>query len=150
MDLCILRRGFGLLVLVLLAFGCGGDGDRDSPTEPAPSADSLALVSIEPREGTVLRVNQRVEVRTRLRYGLASQPRGEVNALAFSPDALVPIFTSPLLPTANVSRGSGEVGLSFSFTVPPGAKTVLVTYGLFPDGTTSSDKGVDILYPVDG
>ena len=144
----ILRYGFGLLTLLLLAFGCGGDGDRDSPTEPAPRTDSLALVSIEPREGALVRVNQRVEVRTRLRYGLASQPRGEVNALVFSPDAPAPIFTAPLLPTANVSRGSGEVGLSFSFIVPPDAKTVLVTYGLFPEGTTSSDKGVDILYPV--
>jgi hypothetical protein len=143
----ILRRGLGLLALLLIA-GCGGDGDRDSPTEPAPTADSLTLASIEPRAGTLLQVNQRVEVQARLRYALASKPRGDLSALVFSPDTLTPIFTSPLLPNTALSRGTGEVSLGFSFTVPPGARTVLVTYGLFPEGTSSSDRGVDILYPV--
>lgn len=148
MSLRILRRGFGLLTLLLLVLGCGEDSDRKSPTEPAPTTDSLTLASIEPRAGTILRINQRVEVRARLRYSLASQPRGDLSALVFSPDMLAPIFTAPLLPNTTLSRGTGEVDLNFSFTVPPGARTVLVTYGLFPEGTSSSDKGVDILYPV--
>ena len=148
MNLRILRRGLGLLAVLLLAHGCGEDSDRKSPTEPAPTTDSLTLASIEPRPGTILRINQRVEIRARLRYSLASKPRGDLSALVFSPDTLAPIFTAPLLPNTALSGGTGEVSLDFSFTVPPGARTVLVTYGLFPEGTSSSDKGVDILYPV--
>jgi hypothetical protein len=145
-NTAITRLPAALMALAMaLALGCGDGGD--SPTEPPPTVNDLDLVRVEPTANSAI-PRTRVEVRARLRYSLASAQRGEINALVLGTNTPAPIFPSPLLPTAAVSRGSGEVDLNFSVTVPAGVNGIVVNYGLFPEGTNTAVTDVSVFYAV--
>ena len=130
------------LILSLAAAGCGS-----SPVAPAPVPDSLSsLVDVSPTLGTKLLHGQTLTFTATAGYSLNSANSGAV-VLAIEDQTSKPLTTTQ--PMARVTKGSEQVTLSQSVTLPDtGVSSVRVYFLLVPDGATSTKAVAPLTYQV--
>ena len=139
-----------LLVMTALAFGCGGGSS--SPTEPA-RRDTLVLLSVDPPEGTRVRLGGEVQVLARFRYTFQQPAGGRINVIVHPLDFGLPLLTDPLLARADVEGQEGEATLRFNILLNdpdqqlrPGI--IVANFILFPQGQRESTTSVRVRYEV--
>lgn len=135
-----------LIVMAVMVLGCGGGSS--SPTEPA-RRDSLTLVSVQPAQGSQLRIGDIVEVQARLRYAFANPGGGKIGAITHPVPFGVPIFTDPF--QFNLEGQQGETTLVFDIYLnelfePLRPGPIEVSLALFPQGQRESTASVEIRY----
>ena len=156
------------LGVVLVSIACsGGEPAPTTPTpNPAPTANTVRLVSIEPAEGTPLQRGQPVTFTGTVAYTVAIDPdpaRPANVILTIQEDTpegqICPPTCGRLLqqlpqPSVLVGRGNGQVTLSGSiqWTGPdvrgPVSTTVRVRLGFVLGGTGMPLPNVILSYPV--
>jgi hypothetical protein len=150
-----LATGIIFAVITTLALGCGGGGGggSSSPTEPA-RRDTIVLLSVDPPEGTRVRLGGKVQVLARFRYAFA-QPTGggQIGVLVYPLPFGLPLLTNPLVAQANVEGQQGEATLRFSILLNdpdqqlrPGPITA--DFALFAQGQRESTTQVQVRYEV--
>ena len=140
-------------VITTLALGCGGGGGgSSSPTEPA-RRDTIVLLSVDPPEGTRVRLGSKVQVVARFRYTFAQAAGGKIAVLVYPLPFGLPLFTDPLLAQTDVEGQQGEATLRFSILLNdpdqqlrPGPITA--DFSLFPQGQRVSTTHVQVRYEV--
>jgi hypothetical protein len=145
-----LATGIIFAVITTLALGCGGGSS--SPTEPA-RRDTIVLLSVDPPEGTRVRLGGEVQVLARFRYAFAQPAGGQIVVLVYPLPFGLPLLTNPLLAQANVEGQQGEATLRFSILLNdpdqqlrPGPITA--DFALFPQGQRESTTHVQVRYEV--
>ena len=132
--------------LWLAVAGCGG-----SPAAPTPSAtatDGITnLTGMVPVSGTTLQLGQTVTFSGKPSYFLASADSGAVVMVIQDQDNRT--LQAGVQPTAVVAKGSGDVTLTQTITLPADGITVVnVFFLLAPTGSTSIRSSVRLSYPV--
>jgi uncharacterized lipoprotein YbaY len=114
---------------------------------PAPTPDSVSsLVDVSPVLGTKLVHGQTVTFTATAGYSLNSADSGKV-VLAIQDQANT--LLNATQPTAAVTKGSGQVTLSQSITLPDtGVTSVRLFFFLAPAGSTSTRAVAPITYQV--
>lgn len=140
-----------LVVIAALAFGCGGGSS--SPTEPAVRRDTLVLLSVDPPEGTRVRLGEEVQVLARFRYTFEQPVGGTISVLVHPLPFGLPLFTDPLLAQADIEGQEGEATLRFAILLDdpdqqllPGS--IAADFALFPRGQRVSTTRVQVRYEV--
>ena len=131
----------------VMAAGCGG-----SPTVPLSltvATDSVSSgVNMHPAPGTVLELGQTVTFSGTPGYTLASADLGTV-IMVVQDQANQPLPVSGPQPIIVVRRGTGDVTLTETVTLPAAAvTTVRVFFVLAPAGAASTSATVAVSYPV--
>lgn len=139
------------VVLAVLSFACGGGSDSSSPTEPA-RRDSLTLVSVEPAQGSSVRLDGSFQVRARFRYTFENAAGGKIVAFLIPLPPQVPLLTDPFPAEVAVQGPAGEAALSFGvLQLDPGLRpsSMLVSFTLFREGQSTSNTNVEVRYEVE-
>lgn len=139
--------GIAAVAACVAAAGCGS-----SPSAPLPvtrATDSIgSVISMNPPPGTVLQLGQTVTFSGTPGYTLASADVGTVIMVVQDQDNR-PLPVSGPQPTVVVRRGSGDVTLTETVTVPADAVTIVrVFFVLTPAGAASTSATVAVTYPV--
>jgi hypothetical protein len=126
----------------LLSAGC-----TSAPVTPAPIPDSVSsLTDVAPPLGTKLLHGQTVTFTGTAGYSLVSADSGQV-VLAVQDQANKPLTTAQ--PSATVAKGSGQVTLSQSITLPDAGVTVVrVFFLLAPSGSSVTHAAEALTYQV--
>jgi hypothetical protein len=129
-------------ILSLTAVGCAS-----SPTTPAPVPDSVnGIIDLVPPLGTKLLHGQTVTFTGTAGYSLNSADSGQV-LLAIEDQTNKRLSTTE--PSATVAKGSGQVTLSQSITLPDtGVTAVQLYFLLVATGATSTHAAVPVTYQV--
>jgi hypothetical protein len=137
-------------VLSLAALGCH---HGSSPSEPARQ-DALAMVSLNPAEGTVLPYGSPVDVTARVHYSFATAARGKIALIVYPGSGAIPtglpIFTDPF--SFPVEGREGEATLRFtvypnlSDPALPKNSPITLDFSLFPEGITQTSIGFHAQY----
>lgn len=132
------------LVLSLAVAACGS-----APAAPTPVADSVSSITdMTPAPGTTLRRGQTVTFTGTAGYSLATANAGAVILVIQDQSNQVLQPPGPQ-PSATVVKGSGQVTLSQSITLPDtGITGVRLFFMLAPAGATSTRATVSVTYPV--
>lgn len=140
-----------LVVMTTLAFGCGGGSS--SPSEPGVRRDTLVLLSVDPPEGTRVRLGGKVQVTARFRYTFAQSAGGKIIVIVLPLPFGLPILTNPLLAQADVEGQEGEATLRFTMLLDdpdqqlrPGP--IAANFALFPRGQRESTVSTLVRYEV--
>jgi hypothetical protein len=140
-----------LVVMIALASGCGGGSS--SPTEPAGRRDTLVLLSVDPPEGTRVRLGGEVQVLARFRYTFEQPAGGKIAVIVHPLPFGLPLFTDPLFVQADVEGQEGEATVRFAILLDdpdqqlrPGP--IAANFALFPRGQRESTASVLIRYEV--
>lgn len=130
------------LILSLTSVGCSS-----SPMAPAPIPDSVnSVTGLVPALGTKLLHGQTVTFTGTAGYSLLSADSGQV--LLAIQDQTSKVLTNTQ-PSATVAKGSGQVTLSQSITLPDtGVTIVQIFFVLVPAGSTSTHAAVPLTYEV--
>src|SRR5579872_6709402 len=130
-----------LVVMIALALGCGGRSS--SPSEPAARTDSIVLLSVDPPEGTHMKLGGRVQVTARFRYTFAQAAGGKIESIVTPFPFGLPLLTDPLLAQVAVAGQEGEATLGFAIVLDdpdhqlqPGP--IVANLALFPQGQNQS------------
>ena len=139
-----------LVVMTTLVLGCGGGSS--SPTEPV-RRDTLVLLSVDPPEGTRVRLGGEVQVTARFRYAFKQSAGGKIVVIALPLPFGLPILTDPLLAQADVEGQEGEATLRFTLLLDdpdqqlrPGP--IAANFALFPRGQRESTASALVRYEV--
>jgi hypothetical protein len=125
-----------LVLLSSLVLGCG--------SLPPSSVDDLTITSAQPPSGSVPAPGSQVTLTFTLSYQLVDSDSGKV-VLVVSDQLDRTLNENGNFPTAGIARGKGNIGLSYSFTVPSsGVSAISVTFPLFaePSNRTALTRGV--------
>jgi hypothetical protein len=140
-----------LVVMTALAFACGGGSS--SPTSPTVRRDTLVLLSVDPPEGTRVRLGGEVQVLARFRYTFEQPAGGKIAVIVHPLPFGLPLVTDPLFAQADVEEQEGEATLRFAILLDdpdqqlrPGL--IAANFALFPRGQTETRTIVQIRYEV--
>jgi hypothetical protein len=139
------------LVTAALILGCGGGGS--SPTESTPRGDSLVLLSVNPPEGSRLKIGGEVHVDARFRYRFEQAAGGKISVLVLPLPFGLPLLTNPLLAQVAVQGPEGEASLSFDILLddpdePLRPGFIAADFPLFAQGQTQSTASVRVRYEL--
>jgi hypothetical protein len=113
---------------------------------PAPVDVVNSVIDLTPPLGTKLLHSQNVTFTGTAGYSLQSAASGQVLLLIQEQTGKALGATQP---SATVAKGSGQVTLSQSVTLPDaGVTSVLVIFILVPAGATSTHAGAPLTYQV--
>ena len=134
--------------LSLMAGGCGGS----SPAAPTPAptvSDSVRGVSnVAPTTGTALQPGQTVTFSGTPAYSLATADSGTIY-MVIQDQANRILQDVTMQPRVAVVKGSGELTLSQTLTLPTsGVTTVVVIFALLPTGASATNATASVSYPV--
>ena len=132
------------LIVWLTAAGCGS-----SPMAPASMPDSVSSITdMVPVLGTKLLHGQTVTFTGTAGYSLLSADSGKI-IMVIEDQADQVLQPAGTQPSATVGKGSGQVTLSQSITLPDeGVTVVRVFFPLAPAGATSTNAVVHVTYQV--
>jgi hypothetical protein len=140
--------GIATIVVVCLAVaGCGSS--PAAPTSLTPARDSVSsVVNMSPSPGTALQLGQTVTFTGTPGYSLATADSGTV--VMIIQDQANRILQAPgTQPSAAVGKGSGQVTLSQTISLPgEGVTSVRVFFALVTPAATSTNAAVAMTYPV--
>ena len=136
-------------VAILLALTAAGCGSTPAPTMTAPAAvpDSVSSITgLSPALGTTLAPGQSVTFTGTAGYALNSAGTG-VLVMVIQDQANQALQATQ--PNAQVVKGSGQVTLSQTITLPAtGITSVRLFFALLPTGATSTTSNAAVSYPV--
>jgi hypothetical protein len=137
------------VLLLVLCLACGG-GSSSSPTEPA-RRDSLVLLSVEPAQGSTVRLDEPLEVRARFRYTFADAASGRISVFAIPVPFDLPVLAFPLQFSVQGTEGEATTTLDILRLDPslPPPSSVVARFTLFPEGQTTSSTTVEVRYQVE-
>jgi len=137
-------RLLGVLLSAAAVVSCS----KSSPTEPVLDLDSVTIVSIQPPAGTVLQAGARVTFTATIGYHLVNASSGSV-FIVVQDQALKNLSSTVPVPSVNVVRGTGTVGLSDSVVIPAaGVTSVGVFFPLLQTGATVTQTVQSVSYTV--
>ena len=139
-------RAAGVLACIASSVqaGCASSGARSIGTG---AGYSVTLVAADPRAGSDLAEGQSITLTTTVRYDLAATDSGRV-VLLLQDDAGRNLVVGRPQASQLVYRGSGQVTLSDTLTVPHGIRQLQVFVLLAPWGFGRVSQRVFIDYPV--
>ena len=137
-----LYRLVPLLTSILVA--CTNAGVK--AIDPAPGY-GLRAVSISPKPETTFSVGQQVTFSVTVEYHLELADSGMVLLIPQDQSGGSLVVGRGQV-TRSVERGSGQVTLSDSVTVPPGARNVQLFILLVPAGHTQASGQLFVKFPV--
>jgi hypothetical protein len=133
---------------ILLAAAAIASCSKSSPTEPALDLDSVTIVSLQPPAGTVLQAGARVIFTATIGYHLVNAASGSV-FIVVQDQALRNLSSTVPVPSVNVVRETGTVGLSDSVVIPAaGVTSVGVFFPLLQTGATMTLTVQSVSYSV--
>lgn len=119
-----------------------------STPDTLPSSDSIRVTSMIPASGATLSRGQTVAFAGTLEYALASADSGTVT-LVIQNQANQVLQPSGSQPRTTVARGSGQLTLSQSITVPTtGTTSVTVFFSVTPSTSLSTSTVKSVSYSV--
>lgn len=140
-----------LVLMTVFVLSCGG-GSSSSPTEPA-RPNSLVLLSVEPVQGTSVRLGGEIQVVARFRYTLQQAGGGKIGVLVFPLPFGLPLVTDPLPAETTVAGQAGEVTVRFKIPLHGinddlSSGPIAVNFALFPQGQRESVADVQVRYEL--
>ena len=145
------RTSATISLICLVATACGSSTPTvPTPTPSTPTAsDSLkGVTSLAPATGTVLQPGQTVAFGGTAGYALATADSGTV-FMVIQDQANHILQEVGTQPRAAVVKGTGEVTLSQTITLPTsGVTSIVVFFALLPAGANTTSAAVSVSYPV--
>ncbi len=117
------------------------------PTTTLPAADSMALATITPVQGTVLILDDPISFSATVSYALSSAASGRITLAVQDETGRVLQGGTP--PSVQVQRGSATATLTDRVNLPArGITRVDVVLTLLPDGAAAATARVVMSYSV--
>jgi hypothetical protein len=138
-------------LICLIAGACGGSTPAAPTPTPSTSTanDSLrGVTNLAPATGTVLQPGQTVAFGGTAGYSLATADSGTV-FMVIQDQANHILQEAGSQPRAAVVKGSGDVALSQTITLPTsGVTSIVVFFALLPAGATTTSATASVTYSV--
>lgn len=132
-----------LLLFSLVSIACGSSLPTPAPTDSLRGVNNLA-----PAAGTTLQAGQTVTFSGTVGYSLASTESGTL-VMVIQDQASRLLQEPGTQPSVAVGKGSGDVTLSQTLTLPAtGITSIVVMFGLVPMGTDRTSIVTTMSYPV--
>ena len=144
-------RVFATISLICLVVAACGSSAPNAPTPTAstPLSDALrGVTSLAPPTGTALQLGQTVTFGGTAGYSLATADSGTV-FMVIQDQANHILQEVGSQPRVTVGKGTGDVMLSQTITVPTsGVSSIVVFFALLPAGAAATNAAVSVSYPV--